>query len=533
MSLAANPSLNDEENFEINAWGFLLFVSITIISLPIFWYGLEHLKTAWMTPEYSHGPLIPIVSAYLFLRDMRRIPPTSIEINDRWMGVSIIIASMLLAMLGNFTKIPDFVTYGLIVWVWGMVLVCFGFKRGKYFWAGVLHLVYMLPLPNSVYWKLSTSLQLISSEVGVAIIRGLGITVFLDGNVIDLGVYQLQVAEACSGLRYLFPILSFSYIFALLYRGPRWHKIILLVAAAPITVLMNSFRIGVIGILVENYGIEQAEGFLHAFEGWVIFGACIAILLGMVVIMQRFAPNPLPLRDSIDLDFTNINQQLFRVFYIAPSKALLASGLIVSAVLSYLTFIPEQESPKLERMTFSVFPSFIETWKGKRQYLSPNVEQTLGADDYLSISYVSKNYPTPVAFFSAYYNEVVKGNGIHSPEVCIPGGGWEMSEISQKKVSLDAVPKMTSLTVNRAIIQKKLDRQLVYYWFDMRGRKMTNDYVAKALGVWDAVKIGRTDGALVRLVTPILPNEKEETADKRLKTFMELVLPKLPSYIPE
>ena len=104
----------------------------------------------------------------------------------------------------------------------------------------------------------------------------MGVPVYLDGNVIDLGVYKLQVAEACSGLRYLFPIMSFTYVFAVLYRGPLWHKLVLLALAVPIAVLMNAVRIGIIGILVDRYGIAQAEGFLHVFEGWVVFLSCIA-----------------------------------------------------------------------------------------------------------------------------------------------------------------------------------------------------------------------------------------------------------------
>ena len=139
----------------------------------------------------------------------------------------------------------------------------------------MLHLVFMLPLPKFLYWKLTTTLQFISSEIGVSLVRAAGVPVYLDGNVIDLGIYKLQVAEACSGLRYLFPIMSFSYVFAVLYRGPVWHKIVLLLAAAPLAVLMNSVRIGIIGILVDRYGIGQAEGFLHFFEGWVIFLSCI------------------------------------------------------------------------------------------------------------------------------------------------------------------------------------------------------------------------------------------------------------------
>nr|WP_231040479.1 archaeosortase/exosortase family protein [Bacillus velezensis] len=88
----------------------------------------------------------------------------------------------------------------------------------------------MLPLPQILYWELTIALQLISSELGVWLIRLADIPVFLEGNIIDLGVYKLQVADACSGLRYLFPILSFSYLMAILYRGPFWHKAVLFCA---------------------------------------------------------------------------------------------------------------------------------------------------------------------------------------------------------------------------------------------------------------------------------------------------------------
>ena len=102
---------------------------------------------------------------------------------------------------------------------------------------------------RGTYYKRSAYLQLISSQLGVDILRLFNVPVFLKGNIIDLGVLQLHVAEACSGISYLFPILSFSYIFAVIYRGPTWHRAILLVAAAPITVLMNSVRIAAAGVI--------------------------------------------------------------------------------------------------------------------------------------------------------------------------------------------------------------------------------------------------------------------------------------------
>ena len=121
--------------------------------------------------------------------------------------------------MGRFAGIDEIVAYATILWVGGILLVSFGWATGKHFWPPVLHLVYMLPLPGVLYYKLSAWLQLISSELGVWFLKLLAVPVFLDGNIIDLGVLKLHVAEACSGLRYLFPILSFSYIFAVLYKA--------------------------------------------------------------------------------------------------------------------------------------------------------------------------------------------------------------------------------------------------------------------------------------------------------------------------
>ena len=126
----------------------------------------------------------------------------------------------------------------------------------------------------------------------MAVIRAAGLPVFLEGNVIDLGTYQLQVAEACSGMRYLFPLMSFGFLCAVLFRGRWWQRAILFLSTIPLTILMNSFRIGVIGILVNYYGIEQAEGFLHDFEGWVIFMACVGVLFIIIWIFARMEKRP-------------------------------------------------------------------------------------------------------------------------------------------------------------------------------------------------------------------------------------------------
>lgn len=517
----------------VNMTGLFWVVVLLATAVPIYWLGFVSLAKAWITPEYSHGPLIPLISLYLFLRELRHAPPVdpSAPVN-RIPGIAIIAFALLFGIFGNLVRIPDIVTYAFIIWVGGVVLTVMGWDRGRRHQLPVLHLIFMLPLPQFLYWQMTIFLQLVSSEIGVWIIKLAGIPVFLEGNVIDLGVYKLQVAEACSGLRYLFPILSFSYLFAILYRGPFWHKAVMFLMAAPLTVLMNSFRIGMIGVLVNSYGIGQAEGFLHFFEGWVIFGACIGLLFLLAVALQRLTPNPLPLRDTIDLDFDGLGMQAGRFLRIAPARGITVSALLTVAVTAAFVLTPAPPRVDVPRDTFALFPHQIEEWSGYSSALDPATEAVLKASDYINATYTAPGVPGYVNFFSAWYEKQTEGSGIHSPEVCLPVGGWEVFSIDATPISMsDTV--YGDFMVNRAVIQKGLSKQLVYYWFEQRGQRMTNDYAAKASVVYDSLTIGRTDGALVRFVTPILEGETEAEADARMQGFMAQLLPRLPNFIPE
>lgn len=515
----------------VNPAGLFWFALLLAGSIPIFWIGFVSLAQAWSTAEYSHGPLIPLISLYLFLREMRRLPPPKLVVHDRGPGLVVITLALLLAIAGNLTRIPDIVTYAFIIWVGGVVLTIFGWERGKLHQLGVVHLIFMLPLPQFVYLKLTIVLQTISSEIGVWFVAMMGVPVFLEGNVIDLGVYKLQVAEACSGLRYLFPILSFSYLFAILYHGPIWHKAVLLLAAAPLTVLMNSFRIGMIGVLVNSYGIEHAEGFLHFFEGWVIFGACIAILFIMAVALQRLTHDPKPLSEAIDLDTNGFGAIAARITGIRASRGLMVGAILTLAVSAGWMLQQGKEPTAVDRDPFALYPRQIGEWSGIFSMLDPEIERVLGATDYLAGSYRNPEAAAPVEIFMAFYDKQTEGDGLHSPEVCLPAGGWEIYSFETVPVDMSGTGYGT-FEVNRAVIQKALSKQLVYYWFEQRGKRMTNDFTAKMSVVYDSLMIDRTDGAIVRYITPILEDEQDGAADARLQRLMRESLPKLPRFVP-
>ena len=509
--------------------------------------GLEALLRAWQLPEYSHGPLIPVLSGLLFLRQLKDVPPNPGPVADRWPGVAVLAFALLMGAAGKAADIEEIVAYALILWVGAMILISFGWSTGKQFWPGVLHLVYMLPLPGVLYYKISTTLQAVSSELGVWMLRLIDVPVFLDGNIIDLGVLKLHVAEACSGLRYLFPILSFSYVFACLYRGPVWHKAVLLLAAAPITVVMNSVRIAFGGWIANRFGIEYLEGFTHFFEGWVIFLICVVMLFGLAWAMLQLQRRRMSLPEALDLDLSGLAAQAARIRLVRASSAMVTATVVVAAAATAFLLSPPPERVEPDREPFALFPRQLGDWRASLPApLDPAVEAQLAADDYHQIDLVpgADALPegvlsAPVSLFMAYYADQTKG-GIHSPEICLPGSGWEIAWLERVNIAdeYDAARRAElgmaeDFHINRAVIQKGERRMIAYYWFAQHGRHRAWDFAAKLLLVWDGIVHGRTDGALMRILTPIAPGESEAEAERRLRAVFEETVPVMPRYVPE
>lgn len=532
MSIAEHQTPHSARLYGFVNWGVFWLLIATLGALVFFWDGTRALLVAWQLPEYSHGPLIPVLSGLLFLRQLKTVPENHGPARARWPGVIVILAAIALGTLGRLANIDDIVAYALILWVGGVLLVSFGWATGKHFWPPVLHLVYMLPLPGVLYYKMTTWLQLISSELGVWFLKLMTIPVFLDGNIIDLGIMKLHVAEACSGLRYLFPILSFSYIFAVLYKGPMWHKAVLLISAAPITVLMNSVRIALAGIIVNHYGVEWLEGFTHFFEGWVIFLACILLLFALARVMLMFNSVKMSLPQALDLDTDGLGTQALRLRLVRPSAALIGSALAVLAAVLAFQSLPERGQQSAERDSFALFPQQLGDWRqtGPRRFLSPDVEEALQADDYLQIDLTRSGEDAEVGLFMAWYADQSKG-GVHSPEICLPGGGWEIAWLERSDITAQ-VGSSTPFEINKAIIQKGEHKMMVYYWFEQKGRRIAWDFEAKYWLMVDGIRTGRTDGALVRLTTPMLTGESDAAAEARLQDVLSGLQDPLPRFMP-
>lgn len=504
----------------------ILICLAVLVAVAAFRVGLWELVTRWSKQEeYSHGFLIPIVVGWMLWA--RRDALLASIGQPSWVGPLLILLATFMLIIGEFSSFFLLPQLGFIIVLMGIILSFGGFSLLRVAFLPIAFLGFAIPLPYLIDAELSWRLQLISSELGVFFIRLFGVPVYLTGNVIDLGNYKLQVVEACSGLRYLYPLLSLGFLAAYFFQAPLWQRAVVLLSAIPITIVMNSFRIAVVGLLVNHWGTEQAEGLLHFFEGWVIFLACAAIMAGEIWVLTWLS-----------------GKKVFQVFHpphVAPRTPQASQGLAASAVPLVVCVlvlgmagaasaaIANRQEIVPERQRFVSFPAEVGPWRGRVSLLEPQVEHGLGLDDYILSDY-SNAKSGVINFYVAYYASQRRGASPHSPMVCIPGDGWQITKFDRTNYHSNALG--LTLPLNRVIIARDRDRMLVYYWFVQRGRNVANEYWSKWYLFVDAITRNRTDGALVRLVTPLQPGESEFAADNRLGSFIEELEPHLRAYLP-
>lgn len=514
-----------------NAWLWgLLLVSLGLIAF-IYRDGLALMAKWWEREEYSHGYMIPLVALFLLWQRINELPQKTKA--GSWYGFVLAAAGLFAFFLGELSALYTVIQYGFLLSLVGITLAFFGTASMRMTWAAFAYLIFMIPLPNFLYNNLSSQLQLWSSVLGVAVIRLFDISVHLEGNVIDLGAMQLQVAEACSGLRYLFPLMSFGFLIGYLYRGPLWQRFAIFLTTIPITLLMNSFRIGVIGVTVDKWGLEMAEGFLHDFEGWIVFMGCVAFLFLEIVAFQFFSSQRRGVFDLINLDTPKLAINLNN-FHLSVSKQrpFLAVFVLLLIATPFLATLSERSEFAPSRERFNRFPLNHHGWTGVESGLEQNIVETLKFSDYIIADYHRNNESAPINFYTAWYESQKKGASIHSPRSCIPGGGWRITELDQREIAGVRRNNGELLKINRALIQKGDTTNVVYYWFDGRNRNITNEYLAKWFIFWDSLTRSRSDGALIRVVTPVPSGGSLNEADQRLQRFLTDFYPLIPAYVP-
>lgn len=523
-----------------------------ILLLVVYYDAIINLiQSDWLREDYSYGYLIPFVVLYLIWDKRERL--SALPSRPSWAGFIWVAMAFCLFWIGELGG--EYLTLYISLWlmITGLLWVHLGWHKLKELAFALIMLATMFPLPNFLYTKVSWQLKLISSQLGVAMMQAAGMSAFREGNVIDLGFTQLQVVDACSGLRYLIPLIVLGLLLAYFFKAPFWKRAVVVASTVPLSIITNSLRIALTGVLYERWGAAVAEGFFHGFSGWFIFLVSLGVLLLLMWALNGFKRSGVRGQRaegggqrSEDGDRGEVRRRTSNIEHrttnerngvvkgrgrgrLGPQFWVAAVLLIATLVFSY--GIEFREKTPISR-PFDQFAMQVGEWTGTRQVMEKKIIDALDLSDYIMMTYENPA-GRHVDFYVAYYESQRKGESIHTPETCLPGSGWLFTKAGRVDIPMPDVTPEGMMPVNRALMHKGGQKQLVYYWFPQRGRILTNAYELKLYAFWDALTRQRTDGALVRLITPLYDMEKLDQAEQRLNGFMREIVPVLDRFLPE
>lgn len=212
------------------------------------------------------------------------------------------------------------------------------------------------------------------------------------------------------------------------------------------------------------------------------------------------------------------------------SRAMVVRFSIVIAVLlggTVLLHAMSHGEPIMARQPLKNLPYQIGNWQGKEDPLEERIVQAVSVTDYTNREYISSS-AAPVELYIGYYASQRTGDTIHSPKNCLPGAGWDPIQSGYTTIPAG---NGTEITVNEYVIAQGLNKELVFYWYQGRGRVVASEYWGKFWMIHDAITRNRTDGALVRLIAPITDNNTAE-AKATLVKFTQMIFPHLSEFIP-
>jgi len=228
-------------------------------------------------PNYSHGFLVPVISAYFLSQNWSELKLTPLRPSN--IGLLVIIGGLLLLVLGHVGTEYFTMRASLVVLLVGIVLYWFGWGILRLASLPIAFLIFMVPLPYIVYDSLAFPLKLLVTNASVSVLKILSLPVVSEGNRIMFPQVVLQVVDACSGLRSLMSLVTLAVAMAFITQKTTIKRIILIISAVPVAIVTNMIRVIITGILASRYGSAAAEGFFHDFAGMAIFIIAMVILI--------------------------------------------------------------------------------------------------------------------------------------------------------------------------------------------------------------------------------------------------------------
>ena len=512
---------------------------VAVISALVFLYYSVASKLVldwWSDENYSHGLLVPFVIGFIVWNERDRFVDL-IRNGAPLIGSAVVAIAFALLAAGTLGAELFTQRVSLVLMLVGIVVYFSGTRIVSMLAVPVALLLLSIPIPQILFNRIAFPLQIWASKMAVWGIRLFDVPVVRKGNVIDIlpggstQTISLEVVEACSGIRSLMTLVTLSLILAYFTRNFRGRTfggfsksdllrtVLLMITAVPIAVMTNAARVTATGVFTYYYGKQATEATLHDASGWLVYLVALVLLIGTNIALKKILPGKGekqgPEKDS--------KPPAGKLAGVLP---LVVAMIVGGAAVNW--FVSRGEAD-VQRKPLTELSRTLGEWnqKGEEIKFGPDTESVLRTTDYTMREYTLPDGRV-ANIYIGYYASQRTGATYHSPQNCLPGAGWVMSDPQTVDIETN---DGRSFKANRYTVKNGVYKEVMIYWYQGRGRTEASEYTDKLNTIWDSVTRRRTDGAMIRVMTSV--GGDEDAAVKAAVDLSKHLTESLDAYLPE
>lgn len=471
-------------------WRLLLVVAMLLVTHK---HAVHYWTNTWSKDEsyYSHGPLVPLIALFMLWANRKRIAASTIR--PSWIGLAMMILAIPFFIFGHWTSSAALLGVTFFIFLIGATFLFFGLKGSRFIIFPLLFLMFMVPLPATLLDQATFGIQLESTKIASKMLDLSGYETRQIGTRIESFELPspLIVGEACSGFRLLISLLTFTAFFVYMVQAPLWKKAMLIAAALPLSLFINSLRITMIGYAGIWTGSSETMHDFHDWSGYLGLVICFVILFGIAKLIKA---------NDFVMSFPSHNESAAGTRTAAAVRSCGSTwqGYMAIAVLAVMLLaqfiIQPLDATAKGQLNRSDIPKGFGHWHSTDLPIEKRISDALWSADLLQRVYVDPDTGRPVMLWVEAAKDTT---AFHDPHSCLPGGG---APITQDRIITLKFSRPKPMTVKATMLQATGEAGTTYviHWYMIGDRSYPN-----TPAIHRQVRIDQVNSFLSQLAHPL------------------------------